>query len=64
MNILPDPGIQFGHFRVLPYAPGGYCVIDDRRPPGFQRVARMSDLERAADHAAILDARDGEERRP
>jgi len=56
----PDPGITFGHFRVLPYTLGGYVVIDDRRPIGKQRVARMSQLEDAADHAAILDAEDGE----
>ena len=59
----PDPGIQFGHFRVLPFTPGGFVVIDDRRPPGRQRVTRMSHLEDAANHAAILDAEDGEQRR-
>lgn len=60
MNILPDPGVQFGHFRVLPYAPGGYAVIDDRRPPGNQKIARMSSLDDASQYAAIRDAADGE----
>jgi hypothetical protein len=62
-NHYPDPGITCGHFRVLPYTPGGYVVIDDRRPPGKQRVARMLSLDDAASHAAELDARDGEDRR-
>ncbi len=59
----PDPGIAYGSFRVLPFTPGGYVVIDDRRPIGRKRVARMSQLDDAAHHAAILDAEDGEERR-
>lgn len=59
----PDPNIRFGHFRVLPYTPGGYVVIDDRRPVASQRVARMSSLDDAANRAAILDAEDGEKRR-
>ena len=62
-NHYPDPGIQYGHFRVLPYTPGGYVVIDDRRKPGYQRVARMLSLDDAAQRAAELDARDGEDRR-
>lgn len=59
----PDPGIQCGHFRVLPYTAGGYVVIDDRRPIARQRVGRMGQLEDAANYAAILDAEDGEVRR-
>ncbi len=61
-NHYPDPGISFGHFRVLPLTTGGYVVIDDRRPPGRQRVARMLSLDDAAQRAAINDARDGERR--
>lgn len=62
-NHYPDPDVRFGHFRVLPITTGGFAVIDDRRPPGRQRVARMSHLEDAANHAAVLDAEDGERRR-
>ncbi len=62
-NHYPDPGITFGHYRVLPYVPGGYVVIDTRRAPGYQRVARMLSIDDAAMRAAILDAEDGEKRR-
>lgn len=62
-NTYPDPGITCGHFRVLPYAPGGYVVIDDRRKPGYQRVARRLSLDDAANDAAIRDAEDGEAKR-
>jgi hypothetical protein len=34
----PDPGEQFGAFRVLPRTDGGHIVIDDRREPGDQTV--------------------------
>lgn len=59
----PDPGITYGFFRVLPYVPGGYVVIDTRRPPGYQRVARMLSIDDADQRCAELDARDGEDRR-
>jgi hypothetical protein len=36
--IYPDPGIQHGHYRVLPYAPGGFVVIDERRQFASQTV--------------------------
>jgi len=57
----PDPGITFGHFRVLPITTGGYAVIDDRRPPGKQRVALRGSLDDAAKEASIRDTEDGEE---
>lgn len=57
-NHYPDPGIQIGHFRVLPHTPGGYIVIDDRRPPGYQRVAKRLSLDDAENDAAIRDAED------
>lgn len=63
VNHYPDPGIQYGHFRVLPFTPGGYIVIDDRREPGKQRVARTLSLDDADMRAAEFDARDGENRR-
>jgi len=62
-NHYPDPGITYGHFRVLPCTTGGYVVIDDRRPPGYQRVAKRVSLDDAANDAAIRDAEDGEGRR-
>lgn len=60
-NHYPDPGITSGHFRVLPITTGGYAVIDDRRPPGHQRVALRGSLDDAANEAAIRDAEDEEE---
>lgn len=51
-NSYPDPGIEFGSFRVLPRTTGGYVVIDKRRKPGKQQVgAPFKKLEEAA-HAA------------
>lgn len=37
-QVFPDPGIQHGHFRVLPRTDGGFVVVDDRRPVADQAV--------------------------
>jgi len=38
LNHFPDPGLQFGAFRVLPRTDGRWAVCDERRPPGEQTV--------------------------
>ncbi len=35
---FPDPGLTYGHFRVLPRTDGKWAVFDDRRKPGESTV--------------------------
>lgn len=51
-NCYPDPGIQHGHFRVLPRTDGQWCVLDDREPPGKQTVMVFKSKEAASVSAA------------
>jgi len=48
----PDPGIEYGVFRVLPMTTGGYIVYDPRRPLGKRQVGpvfkKLADAELAA----------------
>ncbi len=37
-NHFPDPGLEFGAFRVMPQTTGGYIVVDTRRAPGQRQV--------------------------
>jgi len=43
-----DPGISAGPFRILPFAPGGFLVYDDRREPGDRTVGRSGTAAGAA----------------
>lgn len=43
----PDPGIEYGSFKVLPYTAGGFVVIDVRRKPGKRTVRHFAKLEDA-----------------
>lgn len=48
---FPDPGLQFGAFRVLPRTDGTFAVIDERRPAGDRTVMIfqwLAEAERAA----------------
>lgn len=38
-NVVPDPGITHGHFRVLQRVDGPFVVLDTRRDPGDQTIA-------------------------
>lgn len=51
-NVHRDPGVSFGHYRVLPYTPGGFVVVDERRPPGKQCLYKTRSLDDASDYAA------------
>jgi hypothetical protein len=47
-NSYPDPGVEFGSFRVLPQTTGGFIIVDKRRRPGKQQVgAPFRKLEEA-----------------
>lgn len=39
-NNYPDPGVEFGSFRVLPRTDGGYVIVDVRRAPGKRTVGK------------------------
>ncbi len=57
-NHYPDPGVTYGHFRVLPCTTGGYVIVDDRRRPGMQRVGKTMSLDDASYYAASKDTED------
>lgn len=45
----PDPGVEYGAFRVLPRTDGGFVVYDPRRAPAKRQVGpRFRTLEDAA----------------
>jgi hypothetical protein len=60
MKIFRDEGITYGHFRVLPRTTGGYVVIEDRRPPGYQTVSTHPSLEGAKIDACMRDRESAE----
>lgn len=59
MNVLPDPNVKVGPFRVLPYAPGGFVIHDERRALGEGGVATAHSIESAV---VIANAMLGQER--
>jgi hypothetical protein len=45
--IVKDPGIEYGHFRVLQRTDGPFIVCDFRRPLGRCTVAMFRTVEEA-----------------
>lgn len=44
---FPDPGIQYGAFRVLRRTDGVFAVVDERRKPGDRTVMLFPKLNEA-----------------
>lgn len=50
-NVITDPLIQHGPFRVYARTDGQFAVVDERRPPGYRTVAVLKTKEAAAQSA-------------
>lgn len=49
---FPDPGLEYGHFRILPRTDGLWIVVDSRRAPGKRTVGKPFRTRDQADQAA------------